>query len=796
MKNKKVATVRNVGFESKRIIKNCLVSGVLLASLGQSSSAPAVDNANKIHFDIPSNNLATALLAYSDATGIQLNYPQALVSGLKSSSVTGDYTPEQALQKLLAGANIAYQYVDNDAIALAEAQKQSASDATVLKPMTVVGNAVSGSPSLTTPSIAESKAKLNRVPGGTTVIDGERIKEGAALTVTDVLATAPGVYVGDSQAGIAGGSQISVRGSNINSIFSPIRGLKVLRNGIPYTHANGTTDTETINLYAIDHVDIYRGANALEYGASNLGGAMNFITPTGYTADPLKVGMAWGTNGYVNPTFSAGKVFGNGFDAYGAFSYIDTDTTRVNNEQEHFYGYGNVGYRWNDNQETRLSFDIQNLNYLSSAPLTKQQIQDNPHQNPNATSRHPTGFPYYRVDLKHSIQLGDGDTFDVGAFYSNTQYSFAYAFGVFQDLWQDAGFNWRHEVNGDLFGLKNKIVWGGLGQWTFINDKNYTANKTSLLNAERDAWRNVEAYLEDQLSLTDTFTLVTGVQLNHRYVNYERYIGYAASAARPTNQAGKDFFNANPKLGFTWQATEEAQIYGNLSRSSEPPPLVDLANLFLTPPRVMQTGSTVEIGTRGKTDWLKWDLAFYQAWLNNEYLIVPNPSNPTVFTAANADSTTLHNGIELGLETSLPLNLIASDDQLRLTGNYTWNNFRFDNDPQYGNNQLPGTPEHVARLESLYQHPSGFYIGPNAQLVSSNWVDFKNTLSAKPYALLGARVGWDDGKHWKLFIDGRNLTDEHYASSIWVMANAAGADSAQFNPGATRSVFGGFEYRF
>jgi len=47
-----------------------------------------------------------------------------------------------------------------------------------------------------------------------------------------------------------------------------------------------------------------------------------------------------------------------------------------------------------------------------------------------------------------------------------------------------------------------------------------------------------------------------------------------------------------------------------------------------------------------------------------------------------------------------------------------------------------------------------------------------------------------------LFIDGRSLGDEHYASSIWVTGNANGADLAQFNPGATRSVFGGFEYRF
>lgn len=786
----------DAAFNSKQVIKNCLLRGVLVLAIGHAISGEAADKTKKIHFDIPAKDLASALLVYSEATGIQLSYPQALVSDIKSQKVSGDYTAEQALQQLLNDSGISFQQVDADVIALTQSERTADSGSTTLKPMTVVGNVSPDSPSLTTPSLEQSQAKLKRVPGGTTVIDGERLKEGAALTVTDALAMAPGVYVGDSQAGIAGGSQISIRGSNVNSIFSPIRGIKVLRNGIPYTHATGSTDTESINLYAIDHIDIYRGANALEYGGSNLGGAINYITPTAYTADPLKVGMAWGTNGYVSPTVSGGKVFGNGFDAYGSFAYLNTDTTRENNEQEQFFGHGNAGYRWNDKQETRLYVDIQNHDYLSAGALTKQQIKENPHQNPNSWARTPTGFSLYRVDLKHSIQLDDGDQFDVGTYYSHKQYSFAYDFGVFQDLWQDAGVNWRHEINSHLFGLKNKVVWGGLSQWTFINDNNYTPNKTLLNNAERDRWLNVEGFMEDQLSLTDAFTLVAGVQLNYRDVNYERIVGYVANAARPSKQANQDFFNANPKLGFTWQATEDAQIYGNLSRSSEPTPLSDLANLFITPSRVAQTGSTVEIGTRGQKDRLKWDLAFYQAWLNNEYLIIPNPTNPTVFTAANANSTTLHTGVELGLESTLPLNLAASGDQVRLSGNYTWNNFRFENDAEYRDNQLPGTPEHVARLEALYQHPSGFYVGPNTQIVSTNWVDFKNTLSAKPYALLGARIGWDDGKHWKLYVDGRNLTDEHYASSVWVMANARGADWDKFNPGMTRSVFGGVEYRF
>ncbi|WP_256361403.1 TonB-dependent receptor plug domain-containing protein [Methylomonas koyamae] len=80
--------------------------------------------------------------------------------------------------------------------------------------------------------------------------------------------------MGDISAGATGGSRISIRGSDGNSDISPIRGIKILRNGLPFTHANGTFDVEMLNLYAIEHIEVYRGANALEYGGSNLAGPL------------------------------------------------------------------------------------------------------------------------------------------------------------------------------------------------------------------------------------------------------------------------------------------------------------------------------------------------------------------------------------------------------------------------------------------------------------------------------------------------------------------------------------------
>lgn len=774
-----------------------LSARILLAAVLFAPTVATAADAREFH--IPAQALGAALNAFASTANVQLSYPASLAEGVKSPGVTGRYSDEEALQRLLQGTGIRFRRTGNGTVTLEKMPviKPDESRNGASLPKVTVTDSAPASRSLTNLTTTEAKAKLNGIPGGTTLIEGKRIKEGAVATVADAMAYAPGVYVGDSAAGIAGGSRISIRGSDINSYISPIRGVKILRDGLPFTNANGATDTESLNLDTIEYIEVYRGANGLEYGAGNLGGAINLVTPTGYTADRLRVGMTYGTQGYVKPQVSGGGVLGNGWDAYGSFSYLDFNGNRNHNQQELFYGYGNLGYRWNESNETRLHVDVQDHNYDLANPLTKKQLEKNPHQNASS-SLAPTGFPVYRVDLRHTLLLDDGDRFDVGAYYFNKDFHFlSNSWGFHRDLWQESGLSWRHQINGHLFGLKNRVVWGGLAQWMWINDRNFKSDgnhRGALTFNERDDWNNAEAYVEDQLSITDTFNLVAGGQVAYRQASYDHRFG--ALPTGRSNQADQDFFNFNPKLGFTWQALPGMQFYGNLSRSAEPPPLADHKDTFLSPHRTSQSASTVEIGTRGGSERFQWDLAFYHTWLNNELLLIPNPLAPTLpYTVANAGKTQ-HTGIDLGLESTLPLGLITSDDQLRLRGSYTWSNFHFDDDPTLGDRRLPGVPEHNARFEALYQHPSGFYAGPNVTAVSSNWVDFSNTLAARPYALLGARVGWDDGKHWKVFVDGRNLTNERYAASVWVMGNAQHKDQAQFNPGATRMVFGGFEYRY
>jgi iron complex outermembrane recepter protein len=131
-------------------------------------------------------------------------------------------------------------------------------------------------------------------------------------------------------------------------------------------------------------------------------------------------------------------------------------------------------------------------------------------------------------------------------------------------------------------------------------------------------------------------------------------------------------------------------------------------------------------------------------------------------------------------------------DHLSLEQSYTLNDFQFDRDPVYGDNRIAGIPIHVYEAQLLYEMPSGFYAGPNLQCNFSRYpVDQANTLFADPYALLGFRTGFRRTNGFSVFLDCKNLTNQHYASSIDVIADARTEPNPEiFHPGDGRSFHG------
>ncbi|MGH8580422.1 MAG: TonB-dependent receptor family protein [Gammaproteobacteria bacterium] len=486
-------------------------------------------------------------------------------------------------------------------------------------------------------------------------------------------------------------------------------------------------------------------------------------------------------------------------DGYVSLSAILQEGFRPQAEEETYRFYGNVGYRFTENSETRLHLSLQGNNLELPGPLTKAQVDQDPTQaNPFWQSRGAArDFNLYRADLQHSIDLGAEDRLDMGAYYQRLDMVHPLPFTFIESQQNDSGLSLRHTLHGQLAGLANRVLWGATVAWGDQDSEQFRSLGTrgdpvrgSRTLAEDSEALTAELFAEDQLALTDQLSLVAGLQLSLASRETETLFGTGVTA-------DEDYFGVNPKLGFLYRATEAVQLFGNVSRSFEPPINLEFADA-VAGTLDEQTATTVEIGTRGGFENFKWELALYHSWVEDEILRVETPVGSGEFATNNASETTLHSGVELGIDARLPLHQVTGGDDrghgLHFIGNYTYNRFVFDDEPVLRDNDIPRIPKQFGRVELLYEHPKGFFIGPTLEASDSWFVDFANTLETDPYWVFGAKAGYRD-KRVTVFVEGRNLTDENYASNTEVIDNAMGRDTTVFNPGLPASIFGGIEVR-
>lgn len=648
--------------------------------------------------------------------------------------------------------------------------------------------------SLTQPDIKSAKQELEKTSGGVTLVDMEQVREGRVSNFSDTLGLASGVFA-QSRFG-AEETRLSIRGSGLQRTFHG-RGIKLMQDGIAVNLADGGFDFPSIDPLATRHIEVHRGANALQYGASNLGGAINFISRTGYNAPKLEVRAEGGTYGYHRLGISAGAVIDQ-FDYFVTASTYHQGSYRENAQQSADRLTGNFGYRFNDNIETRFYFGHINSDSQLPSNLSKTQLKDDPKQSTVVAGQgiNQRDVNLTRIANKTTFQF-DHTKVELGAFYSTKSLFhpivglFGMTFGnvdtvdVISQESDDYGITAKLSHQGKLFGLDNEFIMGLSPTYGEVDARNYqnvNARRGQLINRFNQTATNIESFVENRLNITSEVTLITGLQHTHsKRKSEDKFI-----RAQTGDQSVDETFNqTSPKLGVLYQYQPNIQFFANVSRSFEPPSFGELNNRVSTFLEA-QRGTTYEIGTRGNSEYIDWDISIYHAKLRDELLNVS--TNPLFFgSTVNADKTT-HTGLEFGMTARLPANL-------EWRHNLLINNFKLDNDPNFGDSRLPGIPRALLRGELLYRK-GGFYIGPTIEVSPQRYaVDFAETLYADSYTLLGMKLGQHYDEHWSWFLEGRNLADKKYAASTGV-TRTAGANDAIFLPGDGRTVYLGLQWRY
>jgi len=663
--------------------------------------------------------------------------------------------------------------------------------------------------SLTSPRVETVKEQLSKIPGGVAIIDAEDYKRGRATTLKDALDFAPGVFI-QPRFG-AEEARLSIRGSGIQRTFHG-RGIKLMQDGAPLNLADGGFDMQAVEPLSARYIEVFRGSNALQYGSTTLGGAINFVSMTGYDASPLQLRFEAGSWDTFRAQISSGGVFGNA-DYYASFTHSSTDGFRDWSRQSNQRFFANFGYKLSDDVETRFYVTYVHTDSQLPGSLTKDQLESNPQQ-ANAGSlagKQKRDFDLFRIANKTTFTDGD-QKLTVSSFWSWKDLDHP-IFQVIDQLSNDFGVDVRYDSLADLAGHRNQFTLGLGATYGITQDNRFQniAGERGLRTAENEQTStNLDLYIQNSFYMTDTLALVIGAQGSYAKRDFEEEKIFGAN-----NSADEDYWGFSPKLGLLWEVTPKAQVFFNASRSFEPPSFGELTAVGAAPGLVeldAQRGTTIELGTRGSTERVRWDLVWYYSWLDNELLSLGIPGvSPT--QTVNAGRT-IHHGVEAMVDVDLLRGIVSPwqeatvasgkqlgqdairGDRLFLRQVYLFNDFRFDGDGEFGTNELPGVPRHYYRAELIYEHPCGFYAGPNVEWVPQGYaVDMDSTLEADGYALLGFKIGYRTPKGLSFFIEGKNLTDETYAATTGVLKTAA-ANSAVFMPGDGRAVYAGIEWKW
>lgn len=666
---------------------------------------------------------------------------------------------------------------------------------------------------------ASARRQLEKTPGGVAVVTRDSYDQGRASTLSDALRLAPGVFAADRFGAEEG--RIAIRGSGLQRTFHG-RGLMLLQDGVPLNLADGSFDMQAVEPLATRYIEVERGANALRFGAGTLGGAINFISPTGRDRQPLTLRAEVGSFGHNRQQISGGLQEGR-LDAFASLTRNAQDGFRDHAAQESYRLFSNVGVQVNDRLESRFYLTAVQTDSELPGSLSWADLKNTPRKaNPDSLARDSKrDFTLFRLANRTALRHADGSQTEFLAFAASKSlfHPLTNGSGLIEQDNRDVGTGIRHARETRWFGLPQAHVVGATYR-TGVNDdqsSNYALAQTpgnsavighapgSLRALDTQRADNLDLYAQSSWRFSPAWTVIGGAQWTDASRRRTDLCGTGASTvcfrgqangtasttANPGPSYDFDYQRLSPRLGVIHQVTPSHQLYANVSGSFEPPSFSEtvFSSSFL--PNRAQRARTFEGGARGQQRvgeaTVAWDLSVYRAMVQDELLGITLPGN--LSGTLNTDRT-LHQGIEAGLR--------AESHQWRAAASYLYNDFRFKQSGDDGiarNNRIAGIPDQVFAGEVQARLPGQLWVGPTLRAASRSWVDHANTLDAPGYAVFGLKVSQRLGNGLTWFVEGRNLGDQRFAATTGVIRRAVGND-VQFLPGEGRALYAGVSKSF
>ncbi|MCQ8116027.1 TonB-dependent siderophore receptor [Methylomonas rosea] len=769
---------------------SALVLGAVLAVSG----AAVADSASRA-FSIPAGSLSTALNRLAESGGLQLVYDTAITEGLQSKGLSGNYTPEAALQRLLGDSGLSYRVAENGNILIERPALNYKQDPTALPAVNVVGRAASyfeGEDPFSTDykrsnatTATRTDTSIMQTPMSVKSVPQAVLKDQQAITIDQALRNVSGVT-----SGLGGSGHFFIRGfGNYNTY----------RDGF----LNQSQWAHTEDLENVERVEVLKGPGSILYGRTQPGGLVNFVTK-----QPLDA-----------PYYSLRQQFGS-FDLY----RTSVDATGPLTENKDLAYRFNLGYqsnhsfqefggnerlmvaptlRWNISDRTVSTFkleysDIKEMGrgtvpVMGSrpAPISRGLNLGDPwnyqedeyimlsfnteHEfNDNWKLHHRFNFSNHNLTMSansgSSVDLATGDV--NRAFFAQNTDGNDYQHNFFNALELTGKFDTaflKHTLllGGDYYRTDYRASMAGFGFNTALYDVTNIYHPSHALLAPTVLPTDVTysnstipwfgLYAQDQIELPLHFHVLAGLRYDNADMTSSSTGEFGTGPSPDTHSE-----RVSPRGGVVWQPIPEFSLYGSYTENFGAP------NYFGADgkPLPAQTADQWEVGAKTELfdGRLSATLAYYDLTKRNSPIA-------TWLAFSRAQGEAESRGIEFDVSGEiLPgWNVIGAYSYMPFAKSIV-----DETDPTVVGKRLNNAPKHNGSLWTTYQLQDGdlkgLKLGAGMQALSQREIGYYETAQAPGYAIfnLMASQAWQIGKSKitaQLNID--NLLDKTYTASIY-----------------------------
>lgn len=625
--------------------------------------------------------------------------------------------------------------------------------------------------------IAGGEEAVTKQSGSVSIVSAADLERIQPLSTEDALHSVPGVHIkGEEESAVV--ANIGIRGLSAADYKSLI-----LEDGVPVAPGLFVGNQRYYNprIQRMEEIEVLKGAAALRYGPSTIGGVINYKTKE--PIDGVSIAGRVGSHNYREATLEAGGKSSSGEAKAGLFY------TRAKSDGFQDKGFDmedlmlKGGMLLGDNQWIGVKF----THYKNDANISYRGLFLDAYK--AGASYNPAPDDWFlttrkSLDFNHQWEIAPEMTLNTLLYWSemNRDYwrfavdntaSTAAGRWVYTDAvagnnraFERVGLDSRLSFAHKSFGIANKAEIGIRIMDEEMVDQNINATRanprTGTITVDRvDSAVSYALFGENRFDVTEKLSITPGLRIEH----YEQQRKDLRNSANDGESTNTEYL---PGIGATYWLIPGAQLYGSVYKAFSPPLNSQSIVTGVDQKLDAERSINIEVGVRGQAGQLRYELTAFQMDFDNQI----TPAISGGLTNANAGST-VHRGMEAGFGYRW--------DKVSLDANLTWiPTADYQEDRGSGinkGNRLPYSPELLANISLAYES------GPLKTMLSWRYVDDQYGHGDNTTAITGSgnsvwkgqlasyhtfdlTGGYDVSKQLKLTAAIKNLTDERYIASL------------------------------